>query len=55
MKTSTAADLKEVLASKFEIPVDAFYLVRAQNDKEIKEMTRTIDQLNFSHNSMIKV
>jgi len=42
-RTSTAAELREAVAKKFEIPVDAFYLVRAANDKDIKEMTRTLD------------
>jgi len=37
------------------LPVDAFHLIRANNDQHIKEMTRTLEQLNLQHNTMIKV
>jgi hypothetical protein len=40
---------------KYDLPVNAFYLVKANSDKDIKEMTRSFEQLNFTHNTMIKI
>jgi hypothetical protein len=35
--------LKEVIGYKLDLMVNSFYLVRSANDKDIKEMNRTVE------------
>ena len=54
-KSATIQSLKETIAFKLNLLIDKFYLVRSANDKDIKEMNRTIEQLGFQYNAVINV
>ena len=42
-RSATIQSVKEIIAYKLNLLVEKFYLVRSANDKEIKEMNRTIE------------
>ena len=50
-RTSTVKQLKEVIAKRMQLSINEFYFVRAANDREIKEIDRSLTLTGLSNHS----
>lgn len=54
-KTDPVRKLKEQIAKRFNLELNEFYLVRHSNDKEIKELSKSLSAVGFTSHSMVKI
>ena len=47
--------LKEQIAKRFDLKLNEFYLCRQSNDKEIREMSTTLQAAGLTSHAMVKV
>ena len=54
-RTNTVKQLKEIIAKRMQLSINEFYLIRSANDKEIKELNKTLVFIGLSDHSQIKI
>lgn len=55
LRSDTVKQFKEKVAKRINLPLESFYLVRNGNNKELKEMSRSLVSLGLTSGTMIKI